>query len=171
MTPCGFSTSACRISSTRVVPPSLRARVCTQALRHRRDHLERQVVIRLDRIAELGMAEHNGLDRAVGYHGRGCRSAVEHTDLTEEVARTQPVHRLASAGDLHVATLQDEKGFGRLSLGNQRLTRLETDLIDAARHELELAPGDPCKKRDARKTVDLLIRHVENTTLLAPSAR
>src|SRR5438477_7443099 len=114
MTPWGFSTAACRISSTRVVPPSLGASVGTQALRHRRDYLERQVVIRLDRIAELGVAEHNGLDGAVGDHGRGCRSAVEHADLAEEVAGTQPVHRLAVARHLNVATPQDEEGLGGL---------------------------------------------------------
>src|SRR5438874_6641883 len=149
MTPCGSSTSACRISSTRVVPPSLGASVGTQALRHRRDHLERQVVIRLDRIAKLGVAEHNGLDGSVGDHGGGRGSPVQHADLAEEVARAQPVQGLAPADDLHVATLKNEESLGRLSLGDQGLARLETDLIDAARYELELALGDPCKKRHA----------------------
>src|SRR6266550_12006 len=171
MTPCGFSTSACRISSTRVVPPSLCASVGTQALRHRRYHLERQVVIRFDRIAELGMAEHHGLDRTVGDHGRGCRSPVQHADLPEKLSGSKLRDRLAPAGYLHVTTLQDEEGFGWLSLGDQGLTRLETYLIDAARHELEVVLGNRRKQRHLSQPIDLRIRHVENTTLLAPSRR
>src|SRR6266700_1292925 len=143
---------------------SLCASVGTQALRHRRDHLERQVVIRLDRIAELRVTEHHRLDGPDGDHGRGRRSPVQHADLAEEVTRAEPVHGLAVARHLHVATLKNEEGFGRLSLGDQCLTRLETDLIDAARHELEFARRDPRKERHATQPIELRIGHARQHT-------
>src|ERR1700682_5547920 len=108
------------------------------------------------------MAEHHGLDGAVGNYGRCGRSPVQHADLAEEVTGTQPGGRLAGARDLHVAALQDEEGLGRLSLADQRLTRLETDLIDATGHELEVAFRDSGEKRHASQPIDLRIRHVEN---------
>src|ERR1700704_951102 len=138
MTRCGFSTSACRISSTRGVGAvialslargswSLGALVGPQPLGHRRDHLERQTVVPFDRIGELPMAEHHGLDGTVGNHGRGRRSSIQHADFAEEVTRAQLGCRLAAPCDLHVATLQDEEGLGWLPLGYECLTRLETD--------------------------------------------
>src|SRR5260370_461390 len=131
MTPCGFSTSACRISSTRVADSGLGSQVGAQPLRHRRDHLERQTVIPFDRIAELSMAEYHGFGRTVGNHGRRRGSPVQHPNLAEELTGAEPGRRLPGARDLDVAPLENVEGFSRLPLADQRLTGLQADLIDA----------------------------------------
>src|SRR6202022_143795 len=64
----------------------------------------------------------------------------------------------------HVAAFQDEERLRRLTLSDQRLTRLETDLVDATGNELEVAFRDPGEKRHAGQPLDLRIRHVGNTT-------
>ena len=85
------------------------------------------------------MAEHHRLDRAVGDHGCGRRSAVEHADFAEELSRTQPGDRLAGPRHLHVAAGDDEEGFRWLAFGDHGLPRLQLNLVDAARQELEVA--------------------------------
>ena len=144
--------------------PDLSTRVGTQPLRHRRDNLKGKRVISFDGIAELRVAEHHGLDGTVRNHRRGRRSAVQHADLAEEVTGAQPGGRLAGAGDLHVTTLDDEEGLGRLSLADQRLTGLETDLIDATGNEPEVALRQPGEEGHMGQSIDLRIRHDGNTT-------
>src|SRR5216683_1510734 len=164
MTPCGFSTSACRISSTRVADSGLGSQVGAQPLRHRRDHLERQAVVPFDGIAELSMAEHHGFGRPVGTHRRGRGSPVQHSNLAEELTGAEPGRRLAGARDLHMTTLEDVEGFGRLPLADQCLTRLETELVHATGDELEVAFRDFREERHTSQPIDLRIRHVGNTT-------
>ena len=93
------------------------------------------------------MTEHHRIDRPIRRHGGRRGPSVQHADLTHELARTESGSRLASPRDLHVAGHQNEEGIRRLAFSDQRLPRLQVDLVHPAGQELEIAFGAPGKQR------------------------
>ena len=138
--------------------------VLAQTLRHRSNHLDRELVIPLDRVAELGMAQHHGLGRSFGHDRRGGWSLVKHPDLSEEVAGAKPGGRLAFANDMHMAARQNEKRSGWLPLRDQSLARLQADLIHLAGQKLQLTLAEFRKEGHLAQPFDLWIWHVRNST-------
>jgi hypothetical protein len=153
-----------RTARRRALTTSSGEGVLAQTLRHRSYHLDRELVIPLDRVAELGMAQHHGLGRSFGHDRRGGWSLVKHPDLSEEVAGPKPGGRLAFANDMHMAARQNEKRSGWLPLRDQSLARLQADLIHLAGQKLQLTLAEFRKEGHLAQPFDLWIWHVRNST-------
>src|SRR5690242_10079012 len=77
------------------------------------------------RCLEIGLAEHIGIDFALGDDGGIARLAADQRNLAEEIARPQPRHLVIGTDHLDLSIRDHEELLPRFPFTNDRLARGE----------------------------------------------
>src|SRR5438270_13437827 len=97
---------------------------------------------------EIGLAEHIGIDFALGDDGSIARLAADQRNLAEEIARPQPRHLVIGTDHVDLAVRDHEKLIPRLPLANDGLAGSEMAFLDVLRDIAELLRGQRLKQID-----------------------
>src|SRR4029077_6193084 len=123
-------------------------------VRHSGEKFSREAGDFVDEAGELTLTEHDALHVALGDDGRVSGGLLEQRELAEGVARAEGRDLAAVSAHAGGPAEDHEELVARLALGDQGLSRRDSDVLGPAGDELEVLAGARREEGNLLEVVD-----------------